>query len=382
MNKKLLIIPLLIFVVAFSFFAALNFVRAQTIPCTVYVDPAKTTVNVCTSFLINVNIANLIEPPIYHYDFFLTYDSSMMTPLNAWDGGFLEPPLVGLFWEIEPDYGGLGIDAVHCWAMTEDGGAVGSGTLATIEFHCNALGSSFLDLDVMLMDGQGVQFLPETVVGGWVIQGYWEPVKLIDIVEWPYQYFLVDIPFVIPSSPEGYTEVLSHIEAKGYQFDDPATGTASEVTILVEEQEITGTVSSWWSSNTLEDGTRACMLSAEMDDGTSMAMAFVTNLLPPEQTPEVDPYIIVNAMPYMYVRFYWWAWGPIGRVIVWPCWWYDSHHHPNWFWGPFWWWRIYIRGYYYPYDVVPYWRPWWGWWWHWIYWRHWYWWSTYFPYDP
>ncbi|MDH5483468.1 MAG: hypothetical protein OEY22_11430, partial [Candidatus Bathyarchaeota archaeon] len=133
---------------------------------------------------------------------------------------------------------------------------------------------------------------------------------------------------------------------------------------------------------TLEDGCRACMLSAQMEDGTDIAMGFVTNLLPPEQAPIEDPYIIVNAMPYMYVRFYWWAWYPIGKIVSWPYWWYDSHSHPNWFWGLYWWWRVYTQNYYYPYDVVPNWRPWWGWWWHWVYWGHWYWWSTNFPYAP
>jgi hypothetical protein len=111
-------------------------------------------------------------------------------------------------------------------------------------------------------------------------------------------------------------------------------------------------------------------------------MGFVTNLLPPEQIPEVDPYIIYNAEPYFFIDYYWWAWHPIGRIIRWPYWWHNSHNHPNWFWGPYWWWRTYTKAYYYPYTVIPYWRPWWGWWWHWVYWRHWYWWSSYFPYDP
>jgi hypothetical protein len=192
----------------------------------------------------------------------------------------------------------------------------------------------------------------------------------------------VDVPFVPPGSPEGYIEVKAELTAKGFYFD-AADGTASEVTLYSEGTEVHGTATSWWSNNTLEDGTRACMLSLEMDDGTGMAMGFVTNLMPPEQIPEVDPYIIYNAEPYFFIDFYWYAWTPIGRVVRWPYWWHDSHNHPNWYWGVYWWWRTYTRSYYYPYTDIPYWRPWWGWWWHWVYWRHWYWWSTYFPYiDP
>lgn len=230
-----------------------------------------------------------------------------------------------------------------------------------------------------------------------------EPRKLIDLVEWPGRVGYVDIPFVASryEEIEGYKEILTYLKEKGYTFD-PADGTAMNATGKVIRgnvtgemgtiyvQEFGGTVTSWWSNNTLEDGTRACMLSAQMGDGATMAMAFVTNLLPPEQVPEVDPYIIVNAMPYMYVRFYWWAWQPIGKIVSWDYWWYDSHSHPNWFWGPYWWWRTYVKDYVtglpygLPYPSFPwaYWRPWWEWWWHWMYWKHWYWWSTYFPYDP
>jgi hypothetical protein len=215
----------------------------------------------------------------------------------------------------------------------------------------------------------------------------WEPTKLIDIVEWPGTVAYVDITVDLVllarfASVEGFAEILNETHTKGYMFDSFETGIASNVTGSINETEFSGTTLSWWSTNTLEDGTRACILSVIMDDGSSMAMGFVTNLLSPEQVPGVDPHIIVNAMPYLFVRFYWWAWQPIGKIVSWSYWWYDSHSHPNWFWGPYWWWRTYTKAYYYPYIGVPYWRFWWGWWWQWTYWRHWYWWSTYFPYGP
>jgi len=110
-----------------------------------------------------------------------------------------------------------------------------------------------------------------------------------------------------------------------------------------------------------------------------MVVAGITNLLPPDQVPEVDPYIIVNAMPYLYIRWYWYAWQPIGKVVSWYYWWYDSHSHPNWYWGCYWWWRTDIA-YHWEGSGFGVWLPWWWWFWHWNYWRHWYWWSTYFPY--
>jgi hypothetical protein len=231
--------------------------------------------------------------------------------------------------------------------------------------------------------------MPYVGADGRVLQvEYWEPLKLQHLVELPYPYYLTDLPFVPPGSAEGYAEVKAELEAKGFVFDSAIGGGLYQVDSFFDvyfepgSEPFNGTVASWWSSNMLEDGTRACLLSAEMSDGSSMAMGFVTNLLPPDQIPEVDPFIIYNAEPYFFIDFYWWAWTPVGKVVHFYYWWHDSHNHPNWFWGPYWWWRCFVKAYYYPYTVVPFWRPWWGWWWHWVYWRHWYWWSSYFPYDP
>jgi len=347
-------------------------------PALTYIDPATYTVPICIPFDVNVMIQDVID--LHGFSLTLSYDTAFVDCLDIVDGGFLPQPTQEDYKFIDDTLGKIYFDL----SSTQSYGADGSGSIARITFHCTGAGESVLDLDkVALWDSTGLG-ITTLKMGGRVIQiAYWEPVKLQHIVEWPYPYYLADIPFFIPASPEGYTEVKAELEAKGYTFD-ATEGTASEVTMFIHEEEVTGTVTSWWSSNTLEDGTRACMLSYETEDPADpgMAMGFVTNLLPPEQVPEVDPYIIVNAQPYLFVRFYWWSWTPIGRVVSWSYWWYNSHSHPNWFWGPYWWWRTYTKSYYYPYIDVPYWQPSWGWWWHWTYWKHWNWWSTYFPYDP
>jgi len=182
----------------------------------------------------------------------------------------------------------------------------------------------------------------------------------------------VDLPFVPPGSPAGYAEIRSLFESKGYTFEVDEKGSKYRVQSFFDiytearpMEELDGTVTSWWSSNMLEDGTKACLLSAEMSDATSMAMGFITNVLPPEQMPDVDPYIIWNAEPYFFIQFYWWSWNPINRIVTWSYWWHDSHNHPNWFWGVYWWWRTYTKAYYLgywpPVDVNwAYWQPWWG----------------------
>jgi hypothetical protein len=68
-----------------------------------------------------------------------------------------------------------------------------------------------------------------------------------------------------------------------------------------------------------------------------------------------------------------------GYPVYWYLWWYDSHHHPNWFYGwYFWYWRYY---YYYHIDWYPWFTWWWGGWYYWHYWGYWStWWPYYYPY--
>jgi len=356
-----------------------------------YIDPPTYIVPICTNFTVDVKVTGVSNLSSYQLN--LTYDTASVDCIDIVDACFLPEPK----WEVEKRINDtLGkIDLLY--QSGADPGVYGDGTLATITFHCTGAGESILTISyVYLSDPTGIQ-IPTTKAHGRIIQhAYWEPEKLQHIVEWPGLFTYWDIPFPWPpATADGYLEVMAELEDKGFTFDPisyPETATATAVEGSIEGETFSGTVTSLWANDTLEDGTRACMLSAEMDDGTSMAMAFVTNLLPPEQVPEVDPYIIVNAQPYIFVDFYWYAWPdptyPLGRIVRWPYWWYDSHSHPNWFWGPYWWWRSYTKGYflgipYPPTDINwAYWKPWWGWWWHWTYWRHWYWWSSYFPYDP
>jgi len=159
--RKESIIMLLCFIIASA--TLVNIASAQAI--TVYVDPPEQTVRVCSDFYVFVKIMDVVTPSIHDYDFFLYYDPSKMTPLNAFDGGFLHSP-VSFHWEVLQGPPA----SVHCWANTGDGGATGSGTLASIEFHCDASGDSTLGLDVMLSDAAGYYFRPDKVVGGVVHQ--------------------------------------------------------------------------------------------------------------------------------------------------------------------------------------------------------------------
>jgi hypothetical protein len=163
MNKKALSMLLcLLIATAILMNATLpfNVFAQQTI--TVYVNPQEQTVDVCNNFYVYVNIEGVEEPAVYDYNFFLYYDSSLMTPVNAWDGGFLQPP-VTFGWETS-------LSSVHCWAVTLDGGSIGDGTLAVVEFHCDGPGDSELYPDVWLSDVTGMPFRPNKMISGFVHQ--------------------------------------------------------------------------------------------------------------------------------------------------------------------------------------------------------------------
>ena len=212
-----------------------------------------------------------------------------------------------------------------------------------------------------------------------VVPGPGEPSSLKDIIEYPYEVTLTDIEEVekppilgqIMEGVEGFSNISDFLQGKGYLFDN------ASAKISWGGGLYPGWFLSWWSDMG-PNGTRALIVAASMLDGTNMTMGAITNLLPPELVPGIDPYIIVNAMPYLYISWYWWVWAPVARIHTWHYWWYDSHSHPNWYWSVYWWWRT---------DVEYYWlhggayKPWWWLFWHWLYWRHWYWWSTYFPYS-
>jgi hypothetical protein len=178
---------------------------------------------------------------------------------------------------------------------------------------------------------------------------------------------------------DGASAVRQKLIDKGYitSFADISFDVFVDIHITSPDGLDSQTVTAFkgWSRTSGPNGTKALVAGAVMwSENKSIIMATVTNVLPPEQMPGVDPFIIWNAEPVFIVDMYSWVPSPWSRLIYWTYWWYDSHKAPNWFWGVYWNWRTYLRYY----SVT--WTWWYWWWWHWYYWRCWYWWSTYWPY--
>jgi len=360
-------------------------------PAHTYIQPPTVTVPISTPFTVDVNVQSVTN--LYGYSLVLNYNTLYVDAIDIVPGSFLPQPIIDN--KIIDDATGTISFTVHSGTGT---GTTGSGTLARITFHCTGAGESILTITTASYWDPAGYPIPTTTAGGRAIQfAYWEPIKLQNIVEWPGRIAYVPMPGYIPPPTPGYRDLQTMFEAKGFTFI-PTEIVAMELRGSIQMvgepllNEFSGVMTSHWSSNVSPNGTRAALLSVAMNDGTYMTMGFETNLLDPTKVPGIDPYIIVNAQPYLFTTFYWYEWPtdvyPLGRIVPWSYWWYDSHSHPNWFWGVYYWWRTYTRAIFYglvwpPFDVNwVVWRPWWGWWWNWVYWRHWYWWSTYFPYDP
>jgi hypothetical protein len=144
------------------------------------------------------------------------------------------------------------------------------------------------------------------------------------------------------------------------RFPDPAGGDPFEVEAMTTTtiQEVEPDV---WLSGALT-------LMQPIDQSPGFYQAHHTNL-DPHLSGVPDPPIVVTGMPYFYITTLRW----IGRPIYWHYWWFNSHHHPNWYYSHYYW---YFK-YYVWYDWD---QPFWWWWaYGWYYWRYWYYWSTWFP---
>jgi hypothetical protein len=128
-----------------------------------------------------------------------------------------------------------------------------------------------------------------------------------------------------------------------------------------------------WHETTPEQGpstaARTYLVGMVADDGTGFFQVHKTNLDPALAAVPGTP-LVVNNMPYFYITT---LHVVAGRIVYWHYWWYDSHHHPNWYYAYYLhYWDYYF---YHGYD--------WTWWYHWAYgwyyWRFWYYWSSWFP---
>lgn len=144
---------------------------------TVYVDPEESTVKLCQTFKIDVNVADVLG--LQGVDFCLSYDTTILDGLEVEEGSFMANfgLTIVAYKEIDDDYKPTVGRIWFAVVLLGDAFADGSGTLATITFNATALGESELDVhsilpykpDEVKLCTCGPEPITNTAVDGYVI---------------------------------------------------------------------------------------------------------------------------------------------------------------------------------------------------------------------
>jgi len=177
MSKKM-VLPAFVTMLLLSTMIAGGVASPET---AVYIDPKESTVKLCQTFKINVNIADVSG--LQGFDFCLSYDSTILDGLEVEEGPFMAGfgLTIVAYKEIDDDYQTeCGKKIGRVWfavALLGDAFADGSGTLATITFNATAPGESILDLhsiypykpNEVKLCTCGPEPIPHTAVDGYVV---------------------------------------------------------------------------------------------------------------------------------------------------------------------------------------------------------------------
>jgi len=136
----------------------------------VYVEPATSVVVVYTTFKVNVNIADASDPGVYAYEFRLYYNNSLLKGIDVTfpEGHFLTPTRPGDIFILQPI---INQSEGYIWVgacLLGDESACGNGTLVTITFKAEKIGSSNLTISYCYFFGPYSQEYTVTLYNGLV----------------------------------------------------------------------------------------------------------------------------------------------------------------------------------------------------------------------
>ena len=156
----MLILCLVIPLVFVGFTLNSSSVSAQS-ETTIYIDPTPVTANVCENFTVALNVKDVAD--LYCWQVKLSFDPDLLECLGATGGPFLPPPTIFPPPIIDNDAGTV---YMCCSEEMTPSGQSGSGTLATITFHCTGIGGSALHLhDTILLNSSAVLVVPPPNLG-------------------------------------------------------------------------------------------------------------------------------------------------------------------------------------------------------------------------
>jgi len=138
-------------------------VSAPLPPTKILVDPPTTTVHACEEFTVDINIEDVVD--LYSWEVFISFDPAAVDYVDVAYGPFLTPPKVSVY----PPAIGVGYIGIgECKLMPP--GDSGSGTLATVTFHCLAPINTDLHLYGTLLLDSCLLPIPHDTEDGYVTQ--------------------------------------------------------------------------------------------------------------------------------------------------------------------------------------------------------------------
>jgi len=118
---------------------------------TVFVYPSSNTVAVGQTFFIDVKISAVVD--LYGWEFKLRWDPNLLDVVDVIEGPFLKQGGETFF--TKSIYNAEGYILVDCTLLGNVPGVSGDGTLASVKFYAEKVGSSVLDLyDTKLVNSQ------------------------------------------------------------------------------------------------------------------------------------------------------------------------------------------------------------------------------------
>jgi len=142
---------------------------------TVSVSPSTVTASVGKNFSINVDISNVLN--LYGWEFRLSWNATLLDPVNATEGPFLKAG-GDTFFYYRPN-ATTGQMTVGCTLLGLRPGVSGNGILATVTFYTKNVGECPLDLYNATLLDPGEHLIPYQTVGGY---GYFTPPHDIAII--------------------------------------------------------------------------------------------------------------------------------------------------------------------------------------------------------
>jgi len=159
MKKIILLVFALVFLV--SLHLPLTKESTSFFETTVCVDPTTNDVSVGNTFVINVSLADDIS--LQSFEFYLGYNTTILDGLNAWVNPPYETPVEP---QINDTEGYVNVFAVYGGPIPSSASASESFPLASIAFNATAVGSSFLDLYGIILEGFLGTQVDHTTVNG------------------------------------------------------------------------------------------------------------------------------------------------------------------------------------------------------------------------